>query len=164
MLEMMHPLLAACLPDGVFVEATLCRFGPDGKVTAAPAGGSRFLVRHKAHEKVDLLTLRGFWLGTNPPDPNAQQSWNIGTDDEVVFGSDGLFEQISFSTKSPDDFAPLIAASNGCSTLLDVVYDALQKALQNQAQIDDITAVAVRRLGELVEVSRGIGETCLSPS
>ena len=42
-LTAMHRMLEDSLPDGVYAECTLARFGPDGTMQVSPAGGTRLL-------------------------------------------------------------------------------------------------------------------------
>src|SRR5262249_59662254 len=98
----MHDFLCDCLPEGFFVECTLVRLGPDGRVTVAPAGGSRLLLRRGAG-RPDLVKLRGTWLGLSPPCFDDQQSWELGHGDELLLGTDGVFDHLA----DPSDPADL---------------------------------------------------------
>jgi serine phosphatase RsbU (regulator of sigma subunit) len=145
LLGAMHDLLADCLPEGVYVECVLAKLKEDGWVTVAPAGGSRFLLRKAGQENITLHTLRGSWLGLVPPDPADQHALTLCSEDELVFASDGLFDQLGESKKSSDALTDLLAHAKCAPTLFDALERAVSESLQEQSQKDDITVVMVRR-------------------
>jgi hypothetical protein len=137
LLAAMHRLLEQCLPDGVFVECTLARLGLSGEVTVAPAGGTRFLLRRGG--RVELVKLRGGWLGLLPPSSKDQHVFQLAAGDELLLGTDGFFDQLNEpATKD------LQGASN-FRPLFDHARELLRRALQTQPQLDDITLVLLRR-------------------
>ena len=89
----MHRLLEECLPDGVFVECTLARLRPDGAVTISPAGGTRFLLRRGG--RVELVRLRGGWLGLLTPLDRDRHDLRLAAGDELLLGTDGFFDQLA---------------------------------------------------------------------
>jgi serine phosphatase RsbU (regulator of sigma subunit) len=145
LLEAMHGLLADCLPEGIYVEGTLGRFRPDGELTVAPAGGSRFLTRKDGQRDVTLHKLKGSWLGLVPPDAGDQQTWELDAGAELLMGSDGLFDHIPDYARSSDALTTFLANANNSCTLFDAVYQILQEELQKNPPKDDITMVMVRR-------------------
>jgi serine phosphatase RsbU (regulator of sigma subunit) len=159
---MMHELLADCLPEGIYVEGTLCRFQIDGEVTVSAAGGGWILRRYNIQRKVDLLTVRGPWLGLAPPESDDQQRWTLDAGDELLLGSDGLFEHTAIRAKSSDELTMQFAGSHGGKTLFDTVHQALQNSLETRAQIDDITMVSVSRVDASIKVPQSLYGHCLS--
>jgi hypothetical protein len=143
LLARMHDLLEDCLPDGVFVECTLARLGLDGAATVAPAGGSRLLLRRGGANRPDLLKLRGTWLGLRRPSPDDEQTWALGDGDELLLGSDGLFDQLGGrdGVNVLDLFDPALDAR----PLFDTVRSLLRQALRDGPQRDDITLILLRR-------------------
>ena len=79
------------------------------------------------------------------PEPNQQQVWQLEIGDEVVMGSDGLFEQ--FATRRPltDLVNHLISGSENACGLFDLLSGVLHEALRESGQQDDITMVLLRR-------------------
>jgi serine phosphatase RsbU (regulator of sigma subunit) len=140
LLAEMHRLFEDCLPEGVYVEATLVRL-LRGEVTVVPAGGSRFLLRRTGREEVELITLRGAWLGLVAPAPSDQHRWALQPDDELVLGTDGLFDQLAAELGRDLEGVRRLKATN----LFDRLEQLLRSALQQKAQADDITVVALRR-------------------
>ena len=140
LLGAMHRLLAECLPEGVFVESTLVRLDPGGAVTIAPAGGTRFLVRRGG--RVEMVKLRGGWLGLLEPSANDQHFLNLAAGDEMLLGTDGFFDQL-FELGEPAASA-LQRASNQ-RPLFDQAHDLLRRALRAAPQQDDITLVLLQR-------------------
>ena len=137
----MHELLRDCLPDGVYAECTLLRLDPDGAVTVAPAGGSRLFVRRRRQNQVDLLRLRGMWLGLDRPAAEDEQTCMLEAGDELLVGSDGVFDQLIEYEGSSDRLTPLVAEALDGGSLLDAVREVLQRALKARPQKDDITLV-----------------------
>jgi hypothetical protein len=146
-LAAMHDLLRECLPEDVYVECTLLRLGPDGKVTVGPAGGTRLLMRKRGQDRLDLLKLRGFWLGLDRPSAEDQHSWSLQEGDELMLGTDGVFDQLADYGGPNRDLAQLVAAALGRGSLLEAVREVLNRALRSQPQMDDITVVTIRRRG-----------------
>jgi Stage II sporulation protein E (SpoIIE) len=142
LLAAMHHLFEGCLPEGIYVEGTLVRLDRDGTVTVAPAGGTRLLLRRKGANKADLIKLRGTWLGLAPPHSEDQQTWRLEQGDELLLGTDGMFDQLA-DTQGRDLDALLEAAGTG---VFETVTRHLRESLRDQDQKDDITVVALRRL------------------
>jgi serine phosphatase RsbU (regulator of sigma subunit) len=145
----MHGLLEECLPEGIYVEGTLARLRPNGEVTVAPAGGTRLLLRSGGASQVAWHKLKGSWLGLIPPGADDQRIWTLAAEDELVLGSDGLFDQIADYGGPGDPLADLFAGSRDSLTLFDAVHQVLQEALQKQPQKDDITMLMLRRHDQL---------------
>jgi serine phosphatase RsbU (regulator of sigma subunit) len=156
-LALMHGLLESCLPEGVFVECTLARLSADGMVVVAPAGGSRLLLRQRGNGCPHLHKLRGSWLGLRAPSPRDQRSWTLEDGDEILLGTDGAFDQLSFYEQAA--IAKCFAAASSNGSLLHCLQEALQQALQQGPQHDDITAVVLQRRSR-----RPAGTTASSPS
>jgi hypothetical protein len=142
----MHDVLEECLPDGIFVECTLARFGGHGEVTVAPAGGSRILLRRSGSSRLELLKLRGSWLGLQRPSPDDQTSWRMDTGDEMLLGSDGLFDHLA--DLNDGNVAAALEELGGATearSLLEKVHERVRRALRLGQQKDDITMVLLRR-------------------
>jgi hypothetical protein len=142
-LAAMHNLLRDCLPDGVYVECTLVRLGSDGEATIAPAGGIRVLLRRAAAAQPDLLKLRGTWLGLKAPTAGDQRTWQLEPGDELLLGSDGVFDQ--FSDNDGAEVTDVLSAVPQSRTLLDELQLRLRERLRQVPQKDDITMVLLRR-------------------
>jgi hypothetical protein len=145
-LAAMHDLLRDCLPEDVYVECTLLRLTPDGEVTVAPAGGSRLLLRQRGANRIDLLKLRGLWLGFERPLAEDQHSYTLQAGDELLLGTDGVFDQLLDYVGEGRDLVPVVAGAMRDRGLLDAVEEVLQRALKTEPQKDDITVVTIRRL------------------
>jgi hypothetical protein len=138
LLRALHDALEECLPEGVFVEACLARFDPAGQAVVASAGGTRLLLRDGARGEVALHVVRGPWLGLAPAGESEQQTWALGPEDELLLASDGFFDQLT-----PRGAAAL---GDGAGSLFEGAHAALQRALRERPQRDDISAVVLRRL------------------
>src|SRR5262245_11758452 len=108
LLAAMHDLLEDCLPDGVFAECTLLKLGPGGEVTVAPAGGSRLVRRDSRRNQLELLKLRGLWVGLHRPSADDQRVYRLEVGDELLVGSDGVFDQFA---DAGGDLAGVLTAS-----------------------------------------------------
>lgn len=147
-LGVLHELIRDSLPEDVYVECTLLRLDPDGTATLAPAGGSRLLLRQGRKGTVDLLKLRGLWLGLERALPDDQHSCVLEAGDELLLGSDGVFDQLLEYHGGEGGLTELIGQGLQRGDLLQAVQAELQRALQARPQKDDITAVLVRRRAE----------------
>jgi hypothetical protein len=136
LLRSMHHLLESCLPEGIYVECTLARLEPTGTVTVSPAGGSRLLLRRAGAVRPDLVKLRGAWLGLLPPAHNDEHRWQLEAGDELLLGTDGLFDQLGTAELRE------VAAD---VPLFDHLEERLRKSLAQASQRDDITMLHLRR-------------------
>jgi serine phosphatase RsbU (regulator of sigma subunit) len=143
LLAAMHELLQDCLPDSVYVECTLVRLTPDGEATIAPAGGSRVLLRRGGAARADLLKLRGTWLGLKAPSTRDQQTWQLDAGDELLLGTDGMFDQ--FAGHDGGEVTEILSDMPRTGTLLDELQLRLRERLRHVPQKDDITMVLLRR-------------------
>jgi hypothetical protein len=141
MLAAMHVLLEDCLPEGVYAECLLARLGPDGEATVAPAGGARLLLLRHGAARPDLLLLRGAWLGLAAPTAAEQRRWSLADGDELLLGTDGLFDQL-LDHAGPEALEGLTVGDGG---LFGTAERLLQSALEAAPQRDDITMVLLRR-------------------
>ncbi len=144
-LAAMHDLLHECLPEGVFVECTLLRFDLEGKVTVSPAGGSRLLWRRKEENRLNLVKLRGLWLGLDRPTVQDQHTCILEHGDELLIGTDGVFDQLLEHHGGTSDLAAVLGDFLARRTLHEAVSEAIQVTLRHGPQKDDITAVVVHR-------------------
>jgi serine phosphatase RsbU (regulator of sigma subunit) len=136
LLQGMHDLLESCLPEGVYVECTLVRLDAAGQATAAPAGGSRLLLRRQGGAS-DLLKLRGGWLGLFPPSPADEKSWTLAEGDELLLGTDGAFDHLPATVGGQ--------SGSASANLMEDIRRLLREALHHGPQKDDITLVLLRR-------------------
>jgi serine phosphatase RsbU (regulator of sigma subunit) len=139
----MHELLQDCLPDSVYVECTLVRLTPYGEATIAPAGGTRVLLRRGRAARPDLLKLRGTWLGLKAPTTRDQQTWRLEAGDELLLGTDGMFDQ--FAGHDGTEVTEILSDVPETRTLLDELQLHLRERLRRVPQKDDITMVLLRR-------------------
>jgi hypothetical protein len=141
-LTTLHELLQGVLPEGIYVEGTLLKLLPAGDVFVQPAGGSRLLLRRQGTLSPELHTFRGFWLGLMPPLPDDQRQLRLGPGDELILGTDGLFDQL-------DGHAGLeLAAHLGTGSsaeLFDWITGLVRDSLEAGPQKDDITLLLLRR-------------------
>jgi serine phosphatase RsbU (regulator of sigma subunit) len=142
-LAAMHDLLRDCLPEGVYVECTLLRLSPEGEAMIAPAGGSRVLLRRAATGRRSLLKLRGAWLGLRRPEAGEQRTWRLDAGDELVLGTDGLFDQ--FADHNGPEMTQVLSEVPETERLQYELQRRLQEALRRVPQKDDITMVLLRR-------------------
>ena len=147
LLATMHELLHDCLPDGVYAECVLVRLGPEGEATVAPAGGARLLLRRRGTPRPDLHKLRGTWLGLHAPSADDQRYWRLEDGDELLLGSDGLFDQLS--DEGGDRVVELLGHLPHTATLFEPVRRLVEEALARGPQKDDITLVLLRRRGRV---------------
>ncbi len=142
----MHDLLESCLPDGIYVECTLARFGSDGDVTVAPAGGSRLLLRRGGSNRLELLKLRGAWLGLSRPTTDEQRTWQLDAGDELLLGTDGVFDHLAdLNGGNVADALDDLSRDAEARPLLEQVHERVRRALRAGPQKDDITMVLLRR-------------------
>jgi hypothetical protein len=149
LLAAMHHLLKDCLPEGVYVECTLARLGPEGDVTVVPAGGTRLVLRRGGAGRTDLLKLRGTWLGLGAPSRGDQHTWQLDAGDELLLGTDGMFDQL-LDHAGDEVFERLEGCANGRG-LFDAVPQLLSETLRETPPKDDITMVLLRRRAPVEE-------------
>jgi serine phosphatase RsbU (regulator of sigma subunit) len=142
LLAAMHDLLEDCLPEGVYVECTLVRLDREGEAVVAPAGGTRLLLR-RGEGRPDLHKLRGTWLGLARPSVEDQKHLALADGDELLLGSDGLYDQLIAHLGG--EVEEHLGSSAGQATLFEAVHRLLGQALQREPQKDDITMVLLRR-------------------
>jgi hypothetical protein len=152
-LAAMHAVLRDCLPEGVYVECTLVRLGPEGDATVAPAGGARLLLRRRGTPRPDLHKLRGTWLGLKAPSAEDQRDWRLEHGDELLVGSDGLFDQLG--EQHADEVIERLGPLPHTATLFDAVRRLVEEALERGPQKDDITMVLLRRRSRVEGAAAG---------
>jgi hypothetical protein len=143
LLVAMHHFLADCLPEGIYVECTLARLGPDGALTVAPAGGTRLLLRRLGARRPEFVRMRGTWVGLLPPSHDDQRSWRLADGDELLLATDGLFDHLADLGPAAYEQLPDLPGA----TLLEQVEWLLRRVLEAGPQKDDITMVLLRRGG-----------------
>ncbi len=149
LLEVLDRELAACLPEEVFVEATLGRFSADGRISVAGAGKCCVALRRSGQHRVDLHDFGGILLGLGL-DGRDQREWSLEVGDELLLSSDGLHEQ-----PCDENNQQLKAGMGGRverwlasgHDLHDAVLETLEETLRAYPQADDITFVTVSHRG-----------------
>jgi hypothetical protein len=141
LLGAMHRLLAECMPEGIYLECTLARLGPDGQTVVLPAGGTRMLVR-SGTSRPQLLKLRGCWLGLRAPSHEEEHALALGPGDEILLATDGVFDQLDEAGGAE---AVTATAVPGRATLFGLVSELLERSLARGPQKDDITMILLRR-------------------
>jgi serine phosphatase RsbU (regulator of sigma subunit) len=135
--------LEACLPDCVFVEATLGRFTPAGRATVASAGACPVVLRRG---RVEVHKLGGPPLGlADVRAPRGEGSWDLRPGDECLLATDGLFDQRA-GAAGRERLAgrlPALLDEGGAASLHDAVADGLRRAVEAHGQDDDIAVVTV---------------------
>jgi serine phosphatase RsbU (regulator of sigma subunit) len=151
LLDELSHVLEPILPDGVFVEATAARFGPTGQAAFSGAGVCRVVLRRSGDGLFEIHHLGGLYLGFEPSTRD-QLDWVMRTGDEVMLGSDGLFEQQDSNHGQSRLEASLVRRSAGHliagRSLHATILSALQEALGECPQCDDITVVTVQFNGD----------------
>jgi hypothetical protein len=139
--------LLECLPEGLFVEATVARFcaDPQGEVSAAAGGKSLVLRRGKGQGAVDWRVLGGHYLGLGLGGSYDQEVWPLLVGDEVLLSSDGLLDQPSGEQKLEAVLKPPVLPIDYSGNLHEAVVRLVEEALGKHSQHDDITVLSVRR-------------------
>jgi serine phosphatase RsbU (regulator of sigma subunit) len=141
--------LEAVLPDDLFVEAVLGRFGASGEAVLAAAGGCRPILRRSKTDVPELHSLSGCLLGLELGDRD-QCSWMLDDGDEVMLATDGLFDQpCGAQDRLGKRLAELCGAQLASGRDLHAAaLDVLCRILEENAQHDDITVITLRRHGD----------------
>jgi hypothetical protein len=137
--------LYACLPDAMFVEATICGFNTKGVVRASPAGVCRLIFLRDAISTVEVAQLGGGYLGMQLGE-YSEEVFQLGTGDQLTMASDGLYEQPRGNKQLIADLNGELAARCASESLHEAVSGLLEETLATNAQADDITVVSVSYL------------------
>jgi serine phosphatase RsbU (regulator of sigma subunit) len=148
--------LEPVLPDGVFVEATLGRFAPDGSATLAGAGVCRVVLRRSGRDRLTLHDLGGALLGFQYGGRD-QQDLTLRAGDQLALASDGLFEQpdgddCQLRERLADRAGARLLAGR---TLHDAILDVLKETIASCPQRDDVTVITVHFTGRVAAVQGG---------
>lgn len=141
-LAALHEQLAGVMPEGIYVEGTLLKMQPSGEVIVQPAGGTRLLLRRQGAARPELLTYRGFWLGLMPPSPDDQRQFRLLPGDELIVGTDGLYDQLDGHAGRDLDAHLGAGSSEG---LFEWITGLVRASLAAGPQKDDITLLLLRR-------------------
>jgi hypothetical protein len=160
LLASMHDLLTDCLPEGVYVECTLVRLHPEGEVVAAPAGGTRLMLRRGRQKQPILVQMRGAWLGLFRPSTHEQQTWTLEEGDELLLATDGLYDQLH-EHGSPN-VVECLGQLGEDTGLFECVRQLLHQTLERTPQRDDITLVFLRRHERASESAASLSSVDLS--
>ncbi|MGF1579335.1 MAG: PP2C family protein-serine/threonine phosphatase [Gemmataceae bacterium] len=138
-----HDTLEKCLPDGIYIEAALLKFYQDGRVVILSAGGTRIVLKRK--DGLTTHVVPGTWLGFLAPSEDSQQQWLLDVNDELLIGSDGLFDHLP---KAPHEhLSQLIDLETRGPVLYEMVKELLSRRLDEKGQKDDISMVTFHRCG-----------------
>jgi hypothetical protein len=138
--------LETVLPDDLFVEAVLGRFGSTGEAVLAAAGGFHPILRHSRAGDLEFPSLSGCFLGLELGERD-ECSWSLEDGDELLLATDGLFDQPS---SAQDRLGNRLAehCRNELARTADLhgaVLGVLGRVLGEHAQHDDITVITVLR-------------------
>jgi serine phosphatase RsbU (regulator of sigma subunit) len=151
LLDALNDVLEPVLPDAIFVEATLARFTPAGRVVLAGAGFCRVVLRRAVVGRLDLHHIGGPYLGLGSGTRD-QLDWAICVGDEMTMASDGLFEQPDGDSAESRLEVSLVQRTAGHleagRTLHDAILAVLGEVLGGCHQHDDITVVTIRHSKE----------------
>jgi hypothetical protein len=157
LLATLNDVLEPVLPDEIFVEATLARFGPAGQAVLSGAGNCRVALRRSGAGRLDLHHIGGPYLGLGSGNRDSLD-WAIRVGDEVTMASDGLFEQpVGGSPESQLEMSLARRAAGHLAagrTLHEAMLAVLGEVLGGSDQLDDITVVTIR-YREQASVGRG---------
>jgi hypothetical protein len=147
MLARLDGHLQACLPDGLFLEATVARFAaqPQGQVQVAAAGRSLVLGREAGQAAMWREDLGGPFLGLGLAGPRDQTAWPLAVGDEVLLASDGLLDQPAGSQRLGAVLKPPALPCHCACTLHEAVLGLLQQTWRDYPQRDDVTVLTVQR-------------------
>ena len=146
LLDALDGVLRGCLPEGVFVEATVGRFRQGGEAVLVAGGGSVLLIHDPQQWQVRLRRLSGPLLGVEYPCSlqRDREHWLMPRGSEILLASDGLYDQTIGETRLGkvivEEVTPRV---HGCS-LHDAVVSLVERALQHEPQLDDISIITVR--------------------
>jgi PAS domain S-box-containing protein len=149
-LERLNRVLAADLPEGMFVTLLLARFDPAGRsFVYAAAGHEAIIVR--ADDSVERLKSTGQVLGLIEfADFDVPAPIPLSPGDVVLFPTDGLTDTMSPRQElfGWNRAAQVVARHRGASaqSILDEVCAAADRFAEGTTRHDDVTAVVVRVL------------------
>jgi hypothetical protein len=133
--------LEECLPDDVFVEASLGRFMAEGRATVASAGACPVVVRQA---RAEMHALGGPPLGlADVRGPCGERGWHLRAGDELLLASDGLFDQRAGGARLRDRLPGLLDRPDAPGSLHEAVANELRQAVEAHGQDDDIALVTV---------------------
>lgn len=137
-------LLSEHLPDGMYIEGVLCRFGENELVSVVAAGACRILTRRAVSGAVSLQTLGDLYLGMGIAQREETQ-FPLARDDEVALASDGLYEYEYNNGMLVDTFLEQLSHLRASKTLHEALTEVVQKAVRTRPQQDDISVITIRR-------------------
>jgi len=145
--------LQDCLPEEMFVEATLVRVPPDGPLSVAAAGHSRLFFRRVGSSRIEFCRLGDFWLGPVGMPPEEQRTYGYDIGDELTLASDGLFD-CPYESRSIGDVIADCLKSGVCEEpLYPMLVGVLKDASSRHPPDDDVTIVAVRKIAQVSDTT-----------
>lgn len=147
-LQKMQERMLDHIPDGFFVEAALIHVRADRSVTVAAAGGVQVLYRESNGTPVTIRASGGKLLGDidYPDDVDyGSLDFTSGSWHELMFASDGIYDQEVGSSSIQSQLDTLVAASTNWRSIHEEVVSIIESALNSGlAQQDDLTAVSIK--------------------
>ena len=137
LLALLETQLVSHLPEGVFVEAVLGRFAPDGHAVICSAGGSTLLLRGPKGAPITLRQLSGSWLGLDI-EPRTQESLTLEDGEEITFATDGLYDQPMGEKRCRDTILKILSRRPAAESLHRGVVDFFERARHDTPQFDDV--------------------------
>ncbi len=148
LLQELDQRLRDCLPDWMFVEATLARFPSDPSFTVAVAGNVRLIVRRRSDRQAEMHHLGTCYLGPIGDAPETQESFDFEKGDEVAFFSDGLIDHPYKDRNLGDMLLEHVHSNTAENSLYQLLATALKDAGSHGKARDDVTVLTVRRVSE----------------
>lgn len=152
LLDSIDRRLEVCLPIGISVETTAARLCPSGEVLVAGSGPVIF--RDDSEATLSVRRLGGPYLGWSPQIlpkgwrngagvmPWQQARWQPEPDDEILFASDGLFDQ---GFQGPvQRLLQAVPMPRRKRSMFDLLTASLNGAAFVPPQKDDLTFVSIQ--------------------
>lgn len=138
---------ADCLPDGIFFEATVGRFSPQGHVALAASGAGYTVARRSGNGQSHFEVVKGgLYLGVGIPLPREHHERCLEVGDELMLATDGLAEQPTTEGMLGKQLNSLLNVSADQPALHDSVVAILTKVWQSHPRHDDTTLLTVKRM------------------
>ncbi len=158
--EMNEPLDVLCwlkrefteyLPKkSVHVELVVLRANESGEIRAAAGGDIQYLVGNMTHRPVKVVRFGGMFLGRDYPEMFTVQDEVVPLDHEIVFATDGVFDQCNAQGHLRATLQRQVENSLNVTSLHDAVVDVVLDALRDHPQDDDIAVISLRRLPPVI--------------
>lgn len=149
-LEGLHAELRPVMPAGVYVEISAALFEPGGTARAAYSGHCWQLLGRRSGRSLSIERLGGMFVGLDfdwSEDCFEARESCLEVGDELVLGSDGIFEQPASDGRMLSSHLDDLAANPFPDdvSLHELVWGLYESAAQDSPPKDDATLVSVRR-------------------